>query len=94
MMLLLLTESSICFGMLFGFVFLNLQKYGLVDDSTRQHLFKSKTTLILAVWASFIGLGGYTFFTLTCHNKADCNQVHSYVAFIPVSKRVHSIDIS
>jgi hypothetical protein len=77
---------SICYGMIFGFLYLNAQKFGLIDDSTRQHLLSRTKIRFLVVLAALIGLGGYTAFTITCHNKPECNEVHSYLAFLPVSK--------
>ena len=71
--------------MIFGFLYLNGQKFGLIDDSTRQHLLNGRLTRWSVLLAAVLGLGGYTVFTVTCHSKPECNEVHSYLAFIPVS---------
>ncbi|EFX82868.1 hypothetical protein DAPPUDRAFT_48914 [Daphnia pulex] len=79
-----LDRYSICYGMIFGFLYLNAQKFGLIDDSTRQHLLSRTKIRFLVVLAALIGLGGYTAFTITCHSKPECNEVHSYLAFLPI----------
>ena len=69
--------------MVFGFLYLNAQKFGLIDDNNRLNLFHGRI-LALTVVAALLGLGGYTAFTITCHSKPYCNSVHSYIAFVPV----------
>lgn len=76
--------------MVFGLFYLNAQKFGLIDDSTRQHLLSGARTRFLAFSAALLGLGGYTAFTITCHTKPECNEVHSYVAFVPVKRNFYS----
>lgn len=71
--------------MVFGFVYVNAQKHGLIDDSTRQNLLSRPRTLLPVVVAALLGFFGYTAFTLTCLNKPECNAVHSYTAFVPVT---------
>ena len=80
---------SICFGMVFGFLYLNAQKFGLIDDSTRQHLLSRTRIRVLVVFAAVLGLGGYTAFTVTCKSKPECNEVHSYLTFLPVIYDLH-----
>jgi hypothetical protein len=70
--------------MIFGLLYLNAQKFDLIDDSSRQHQLSRPRTRFLVVAAALLGLGGYTAFTVTCHSKPKCNQVHSYLAFLPV----------
>ena len=72
--------------MVFAFFSLNAQKYGFFENYTRANLW-SGNRLAFVVFLSFIGIGGYTAFTLTCRNKPECNEVHSYIAFVPVSLR-------
>jgi hypothetical protein len=79
------SSHSICYGMIFGLLYLNAQKFGLIDDSSRQHLLSRPRIRFLVVAAALLGLGGYTAFTVTCHGgKPECNEVHSYLAFLPV----------
>ena len=78
------SSHSICYGMIFGLLYLNAQKFGLIDDSSRQHLLSRPRIRFLVVAAALLGLGGYTAFTVTCHSKPKCNEVHSYLAFLPV----------
>ena len=70
--------------MVFGFLYLNAQKYGLIDDSTGKNLLSTTKRMVLVVSAAVLGLGGYTAFTVTCRNKPECNEIHSYIVFIPV----------
>lgn len=70
--------------MIFGLLYLNAQKFGLIDDSARHHLLSRTRIRFLVVVAALLGLGGYTAFTITCHSKPKCNEVHSYLAFLPV----------
>lgn len=76
---------SICYGMVFGFLYVNAQKYGLIDDSTGHNLFTSTKAMVMAVLVGLLGLGGYTAFTTTCRSKPPCNEIHSYVVFVPVN---------
>lgn len=75
---------SICYGMVFGFVYLNAQKHGVIDDSTRQNLLNKGRAAVPLVAGALLAFAGYTAFTLTCRNKPECNAVHSYAAFVPV----------
>ena len=34
--------------------------------------------------ASLIGLGSYTVFSFLCRNKADGNEIHPYISFVPI----------
>ncbi|KAK4010994.1 N-acetylneuraminate 9-O-acetyltransferase [Daphnia magna] len=79
-----LDRYSICYGMIFGLLYLNAQKFGLIDDSARHHLLSRTRIRFLVVVAALLGLGGYTAFTITCHSKPKCNEVHSYLAFLPI----------
>lgn len=33
---------------------------------------------------ALVSLAAYTSYTLLCHSFAECEEIHSYVAFIPV----------
>jgi N-acetylneuraminate 9-O-acetyltransferase len=78
---------SICFGLVFGFLYVSAQKYGLLDDSVSTNLWQRGKTAFVA-FVSLAGIGGYTAFTFTCQKKPECNEVHPYIAFVPVGQTI------
>ena len=52
--------------MVFGFVYLNAQKHGVIDDSTRQNLLNKGRALVPV---SFAGLLGFIGLTLLLHRR-------------------------
>ena len=80
---------STLYGMVFGFMYQILKRYNLIDDNNHSNLF-SRGIALTATLLSIIGIGGYATFTFLCSNKPQCNEVHSYIVFIPVSKKSQS----
>ena len=79
--------------MVFGFLYLNAQKYGWIDDSTStsgSHIMSSNRNAALVILAAVLGFGSYTTFTFNCGNKTECNQWHPYIVFIPVLNIVNN----
>jgi len=78
-----LDRYSILFGMLFALAYCIGQKYVLLDESPSSNLW-GRNRLAVVVFTSILGITGYAAFTFTCRNKPECNDVHSYVAFVPI----------
>lgn len=71
--------------MIFGLLYLIAQKDGLIDDSSpTRNLLSSRVGTSATVLVATLGLGGYTAFTFNCEDKTKCNELHSYIVFIPV----------
>lgn len=78
-----LDRYSCAYGMIFAAVFLAAQKFNIIDDSNHGNLFSRRISLSSTL-LSIAGLGFYTTFTFFCKNKLDCEEIHSYVVFIPI----------
>lgn len=78
-----LDRYTITYGMGFAAVFHIAQKLNLVDDNTNHNLFAGRTSIMAAI-LSFCGIAFYTTFTFICRNKLDCEEIHSYVVFVPI----------
>jgi len=64
---------SVVWGLTFG--------AGLVALQRIDHIPGTALSSILAL----ISLIAYTTFTILCHSVSECEEIHSYVAFIPVN---------
>jgi len=64
---------SVAWGLTFG--------AGLVALQRIDHIPGTALSSVLAL----ISLIAYTTFTILCHSVSECEEIHSYVAFIPVS---------
>lgn len=64
---------SVVWGLTFG--------AGLVALQRVDHIPGTALSSILAL----ISLIAYTTFTILCHSVSECEEIHSYVAFIPVN---------
>lgn len=78
-----LDRYTITFGMIFGAVFQILQKYNIIDDNIQGNLFSKRISLTVTLFA-MTGLGFYTTFSFLCKNRNECEEIHSYVVFIPI----------
>ncbi|CRL07468.1 CLUMA_CG020436, isoform A [Clunio marinus] len=78
-----LDRYSTAYGMMFAAIFIAAQKFNIVDDSNHGNLFSRRISLTSTL-LSIAGLGFYTTFTFLCKNKLDCEEIHSYVVFIPI----------
>lgn len=70
-------------GIIFALAYLLAQRYNLLDDNNHSNLFTPGVSLSATLLA-FIGIGSYVTFTFFCTNIFDCNEIHSYVAFVPI----------
>lgn len=73
-----------CFGVVFGMAVVTAQKYNLVDDSNQSNLL-SKRPAIALILVSLVGFTAGSAYAVLCPNSVDCDEVHSYTTFIPVS---------
>lgn len=62
------------------------QEEPLIDDSGPSNLFGSRRPLItaLVLFGSVVGLCAYILFALHCPSKIACNEVHTYLTFVPI----------
>ncbi|XP_034831379.1 N-acetylneuraminate (7)9-O-acetyltransferase [Maniola hyperantus] len=74
---------SMAYGIIFATAYLLAQRYNLLDDNNHSNLFTPGISLSATLLA-FIGLGSYVTFTFFCTNTFDCNEIHSYVTFLPI----------
>ncbi|XP_061378275.1 N-acetylneuraminate 9-O-acetyltransferase isoform X2 [Danaus plexippus] len=74
---------SMAYGIIFAAAYLLAQKYSLLDDNNHSNLFTPGIALTATLLA-FIALGSYITFTFFCTNTFDCNEIHSYVTFLPI----------
>ncbi|CAG9561488.1 unnamed protein product [Danaus chrysippus] len=74
---------SMAYGIIFAAAYLLAQKYNLLDDNNHSNLFTPGIALTATLLA-FIALGSYITFTFFCTNTFDCNEIHSYVTFLPI----------
>lgn len=79
------------YGAVFAMILLVAQNFSLVDDNNHSNLFTSRVALC-SVFLAIVGLGCSTTFALLCQSKAECNEVHSYTVFIPVSIIIFSYE--
>lgn len=70
-------------GVIFAVAYLLAQRYSILEDNNHNNLFGPGISLTLTLLA-FIGIGSYVTFTFFCANVFDCNEIHSYVAFLPI----------
>ncbi|XP_045495488.1 N-acetylneuraminate 9-O-acetyltransferase [Colias croceus] len=74
---------SMAYGIIFTIAYLLAQRYNLLDDNNHNNLFTPGISLT-ATFLAFIGIGSYVTFTFFCTNTFDCNEIHSYVSFLPI----------
>ncbi|XP_073946759.1 N-acetylneuraminate (7)9-O-acetyltransferase [Choristoneura fumiferana] len=74
---------SMTYGIIFALAYLLAQRYSILDDNNHSNLFTPGVSLS-ATLVAFIGLGSYVTYTFFCTNIFDCNEIHSYVAFLPI----------
>lgn len=67
------------YGIIFAMAYLLGQRYHLLEDSGHSNLFAPGLAL-----ATVTVTGAYAAFTVLCTNTFDCNEIHSYIAFLPI----------
>ncbi|KAJ1529582.1 hypothetical protein ONE63_006352 [Megalurothrips usitatus] len=88
-----LDRYSVSFGMMYAVGLFLAQRHQLLDDRNHSNLMSPRLSL-LAVLAAFCGLGGYLGFSILCHNREECNEVHPYIVFIPIVSYIALRNIS
>ncbi|XP_060575546.1 N-acetylneuraminate 9-O-acetyltransferase-like isoform X1 [Ruditapes philippinarum] len=78
-----LDRYSVVYGMLFAFGYLILKRYKIIQDIDNRNLFSTGISWMYTL-LGLIGLGSYAAFSCLCRNKQECNDVHSYIMFIPI----------
>jgi hypothetical protein len=78
-----LDRYSTAYGMIFSAICITAQKFNIFDDSNQSNLFSRRITLS-SILLAIAGIGFYTTFTFFCKNKQDCEEIHSYIVFIPI----------
>ncbi|XP_038206351.1 N-acetylneuraminate 9-O-acetyltransferase [Zerene cesonia] len=78
---------SMTYGIMFAMAYQLARRHGLLDDSNHRNLF-SPGVALTATLLAFIGLGSYVTFTFLCSDAYACNEIHSYVAFLPIASYV------
>lgn len=78
-----LDRYSTMYGMAFSALLIIGQKYNIIDDNNHSNLFSKRMALSFTLLA-FLGLGIYTTITFLCDSELECDEIHSYVAFIPI----------
>lgn len=78
-----LDRYTVSYGLILAAVQHSALKYNIIDDTTNHNLFSGKTTLMSALFA-MLSIALYTIFSFLCRNKMDCEEIHSYVVFIPI----------
>lgn len=78
-----LDRYTITYGMIFAAIFHIAQRNNIFDDNNHGNLFSRRVSLI-GTLAAILGVGLYTSFSFICRNKLDCDEIHSYIVFIPI----------
>ncbi|XP_037938251.1 N-acetylneuraminate 9-O-acetyltransferase [Teleopsis dalmanni] len=78
-----LDRYTVTFGMIFAAIFHIAQKYSFFDDNNHGNLFARRTSITVTLLA-LLGVGFYTAFSFFCRNENNCEEIHSYILFIPI----------
>ncbi|KAH8244993.1 hypothetical protein KR032_003489 [Drosophila birchii] len=78
-----LDRYTVAFGMIYAACFHIAQKYSVFDDNNHGNLFARRTSISVTLLA-LLGVGVYTAFTFLCRNVQNCEEIHSYILFIPI----------
>ncbi|XP_030568891.1 N-acetylneuraminate 9-O-acetyltransferase [Drosophila novamexicana] len=78
-----LDRYTVTFGMIYAACFHIAQKYNVFDDNNHGNLFSRRTSISVTLLA-LLGVGIYTAFSLLCRNVQNCEEIHSYILFIPI----------
>ena len=73
------------YGVTFGLAVAVAQRHKLLDDTPSSSLLWPRPLSALAAAAALAGVAGYAVFALYCGNREDCNEIHPYISFVPVS---------
>lgn len=79
--------------MCFGAALQLSQRHNLFDDNNHGNLF-SRGIALCAIFLALLGVGCYLTLTFLCSTELECDEIHSYVAFIPIVSYVVLRNIS
>ncbi|XP_022830222.1 N-acetylneuraminate 9-O-acetyltransferase [Spodoptera litura] len=77
---------SMAYGIMFALAYLAARSAGVLDERLG-NLWGTGASLTATLLAA-VGLGSYVTFAFLCSNSFDCNEIHSYVSFLPVASYV------
>ncbi|KAK8724760.1 hypothetical protein OTU49_010911, partial [Cherax quadricarinatus] len=78
-----LDRYSLLYGMIFALLYNGLAQYSLIDDKSGSNLMGGRLALLVSFIAT-VFIASYSTMTLICTNKPDCNEIHPYVAWVPI----------
>ncbi|EDV95368.1 N-acetylneuraminate 9-O-acetyltransferase [Drosophila grimshawi] len=78
-----LDRYTVTFGMIYAACFHIAHKYNVFDDNNHGNLFSRRTSISVTLLA-LLGVGIYTSFSFLCRNVQNCEEIHSYIVFIPI----------
>lgn len=71
------------FGVMFAILIHIGQKFNVFDDNNHGNLFSRRVSL-LGILVGVVSIGFYLVFSIFCQNKQNCEEIHSYIAFVPI----------
>ena len=80
---LIFVPSLLC-GMMFSLLYNALTQYSLINDKSNSNILSGRLALLVS-FAATVFIASYSTMTMLCTNKPDCNEIHPYVVWVPVS---------
>ncbi|XP_064646381.1 N-acetylneuraminate 9-O-acetyltransferase-like isoform X2 [Lineus longissimus] len=78
-----LDRYSVLYGIMFAFACTTLKKLKILNDSGGGMLFPRTLSLSITI-GSVLGILSYAVFSMFCRSKEECNDIHSYIVFLPI----------
>lgn len=78
-----LDRYTVAFGVIFALLIHVGQKFNIFDDNNHGNLFSRRVSL-LGILVGLVSIGFYLVFSIFCQNKQNCEEIHSYIVFIPI----------
>nr|XP_027211250.1 N-acetylneuraminate 9-O-acetyltransferase-like [Penaeus vannamei] len=79
-----LDRYSLLYGMVFALLYFALTQYSLIDDKSGSNLLGGRLALAVSFVAT-IFIVSYSSMTFICSTKPDCNEIHPFVAWVPIT---------
>ncbi|KAK8395993.1 hypothetical protein O3P69_005223 [Scylla paramamosain] len=79
-----LDRYSLLYGMMFSLVYNGLTQYSLINDQSNSNILSGRLALLVS-FAATVFIASYTTMTVICTNKPDCNEIHPYVVWVPIT---------
>ena len=70
--------------MCFGLMYQGMTQYGLIDDKSGSNLLGGRLAFLASLFG-FIFTCSYAILGALCKTKEQCNEVHPYMVWVPVS---------